>query len=103
MQFFILLPALLNDHTMSLLLKYVSRLLMLSMRLIGPPLLPCHLIKDLEEQLVYALYEQRSHEQEILQYSPESSAPKELRDAFCASRVKVNKIEKEIRLLKYSF
>ena len=60
-------------------------------------------IKDLEKELVAALYEQRSYERQILQYSPESSAPHDLRDAFFAARVRVNQIEKKIRLLRHSF
>jgi len=59
----------------------------------GPPLLPLHLLEDLEEELVQALYEQRSCEFQILKYSPQSCAPQELRDAFCAARARVNEID----------
>ncbi len=69
----------------------------------APPFLPHHFIEDLEEKLIEALYEQRSYEYEILKYTPESSAPQELRDAFCAARVRVNEIEASIRIRKYGF
>jgi hypothetical protein len=69
----------------------------------GPALLPIHVIEDLEEELVTALYEQRSLERRIMDYSPQTSAPSELKDSFCRARVNVNKIEGKIRLLKYAF
>ena len=69
----------------------------------GPALLPIHVIEDLEEDHVSALYEQRHLESQILQYIPQESAPQQLRDAFCAARVKVNQIETAIRLRKYGF
>lgn len=69
----------------------------------GPALLPIHAIEDLEEELVSALYEQRSLEYKILQYQPQTSAPQELIDLFCSAKVKVNQIETKIRMLKYAF
>jgi len=69
----------------------------------GPALLPIHVIEDLEEELVTALYEQRSLERRIMEYSPQTSAPSVLKDSFCAARVRVNQIEMQIRMHKYKF
>jgi hypothetical protein len=69
----------------------------------GPALLPIHVIEDLEEELVTALYEQRSLERRIMEYSPQTSAPCELKDSFCRARVRVNQIEMQIRMQKYKF
>jgi hypothetical protein len=67
------------------------------------PIFSFHQIQGLEENHIAALYEQRYCERQILQYSPESSAPQELKDAFCAARVKVNLLENKIRRLRHGF
>lgn len=61
------------------------------------------LLDGLERDLIQTLYQQRSLEYQILQYAPETSAPCELREAFCNARVKVNDIECKIRMLKHDF
>lgn len=68
-----------------------------------PTIFPSHALADLDQDLVDALYEQRSLEYQILQYDPQASAPQHLKDAFCAARVRVNKTESRIRNLKYGF
>ena len=60
-------------------------------------------ITQLEKELISALYAQRSIEFEILSYSPQESAPEDLRARFCKARVRYNEVERQIRLLKYGF
>jgi hypothetical protein len=61
------------------------------------------LLDGLERDLIQALYQQRSLEYQILRYAPETSAPCELKEEFCNARVKVNDIERKIRMLKHNF
>jgi hypothetical protein len=67
------------------------------------PLFDARSLSDLELELVDALYAQRSHEREILNYEPESSAPSELLRAFTASKLKVQGIELLIRRRRHGF
>jgi hypothetical protein len=68
-----------------------------------PLFLASNAVDELEGELITALYEQRSLEHEIMKYEPQTSAPQELRSAFCSARVKVNRIELRIRMMKHSF
>lgn len=68
----------------------------------GRALLPIHVLEDLEEELVAALYEQRSLEFQIMEYTPQDSAPQDLRESFRGARVRVNQLEAKIRYLKHS-
>ena len=60
-------------------------------------------IKDLEEELVAAIYEQRHWEQEILCFSPQSKAPAHVIQSFNASKLKVQEIELKLRKLPHFF
>ena len=69
----------------------------------GRPFFDYQKIKDLEEELVRALYAQRALEEQISPYKPQSSAPGVLIQSFIDSKKKVQGIEMEIRRLRYSF
>ena len=60
-------------------------------------------IKDLEGQLIEALYEQRLIESKILEYDRKSRVPQDLVEELCAARVRFNGIERKIRLVRYGF
>ena len=68
-----------------------------------PPYIDYHKIGILEEELVTAIYEQRSWEEEILSFVPQSSAPPHLIQSFTESKIRVQEIERKIRQLRYSF
>ena len=68
-----------------------------------PPYIDYHKIGILEEDLVAAIYEQRTWEQEIMSFVPQSSAPSQLIQSFTESKVRVQDIERKIRQLRYSF
>ena len=69
----------------------------------GRPLFNYQKIEDLEEDHVRALYAQRSLEEQIESYNPQSSAPSVLIQSFIDSKKKTQAIEMEIRHLRYSF
>ena len=69
----------------------------------GRPFFNYQKIEDLEEELVRALYAQRSLEEQIEPYKPQGSAPSWLIQSFIDSKKKVQAIEIEIRQLRYSF
>ena len=69
----------------------------------GRPFFNYQKIEDLEEELVGALYAQRSLEEQIESYNPQSSAPGVLIQSFIDSKKKTQAIEMEIRRLRYSF
>ena len=69
----------------------------------GRPFFNYQKIEDLEEDLVRALYAQRSLEEQIESYNPQSSAPSVLIQSFIDSKKKTQAIEMEIRHLRYSF
>ena len=69
----------------------------------GRPFFNYQKIEDLEEDLVRALYVQRSLEEQIESYNPQSSAPSVLIQSFIDSKKKTQAIEMEIRHLRYSF
>jgi len=68
-----------------------------------PPYIDYHKIGILEEDLVEAIYEQRTWEQEIMSFVPQSSAPPHLIQSFTESKIRVQDIERKIRQLRYSF
>ena len=69
----------------------------------GRPFFNYQKIEDLEEELVKALYAQRSLEEQITPYQPQSSVPSALIQSFIESKKEVQSIEIEIRRLRYSF
>jgi hypothetical protein len=75
----------------------------------GPPVAPVfplvseHGIKDLESELVAALYTQRSLEEQLLFYETQASAPADLRKQFFESKRLVQDIELKIRRVRHSF
>jgi len=69
----------------------------------GRPFFDYQKIEDLEEELVKAIYDQRSLEEQIAPYEPQSSAPSWLIQLFIDSKKRVQSIEMEIRRLRYSF
>jgi len=69
----------------------------------GRPFFNYQKIEDLEEELVSALYAQRSLEEQIESYEPQGSAPSMLIQSFIDSKKNVQSIEMEIRRLRYSF
>ena len=69
----------------------------------GRPFFNYQKIEDLEEELVSALYAQRSLEEQIEPYKPQGSAPSWLIQSFIDSKKRVQSIEMEIRRLRYSF
>ena len=60
-------------------------------------------IKELEEQLVAALYQQRHWEEQIMTFSPQSSAPSNFIQSFTQSKLLVQDLERRIRLIRHSF
>jgi hypothetical protein len=60
-------------------------------------------IHEFEEQLVAALYQQRHWEEQIMLFSPQSSAPSDIIQAFNQSKVLVQHLERRIRLIRHSF
>jgi hypothetical protein len=60
-------------------------------------------LKVLEDDLVAALYVQRSLEERLLSYEPQASAPSELRKQYAKSKVNVQEIELKIRRIRHSF
>lgn len=60
-------------------------------------------IEALEEELVSAIYERRQLEEEILVYTPQSSAPSHIVKAFIQSKLSVQDLESKIRMIRYSF
>ena len=68
-----------------------------------PPYIDYHKIGILEEDLVEAIYEQRTWEQEIMSFAPQSSAPSHIIQSFTESKIRVQGIERKIRQLRYSF
>ena len=69
----------------------------------GRPFFNYQKIEDLEEELVKAIYAQRSLEEQITSYQPQSSAPSALIQSFIESKKEVQSIEMKIRRLRYSF
>ena len=69
----------------------------------GRPFFDYQKIEDLEEELVKAIYYQRSIEEQIAPYQPQRSAPSMLIQSFIDSKKRVQSIEMEIRQLRYSF
>jgi hypothetical protein len=83
-----------------------SRSLPVSMRSLVShvaPLFDARSLSDFERELVDALYEQRYYEKRILSYEPQSSAPSELVTAFTASKLKVMRIECDIRRRRHGY
>jgi hypothetical protein len=67
------------------------------------PLLSERLIKDLESDLVAAMYAQRSLEEKLLSCETQASAPTDLRKQFFESKRLVQGIELKIRRVRHSF
>jgi hypothetical protein len=67
------------------------------------PLLSERTIKELESELVAALYAQRSVEDRLLSCEPQTSAPAELQKQLVESKRCVHGIELKIRRLRHSF
>lgn len=60
-------------------------------------------IEALEEQLVAALYQQRHWEEQIMTFSPQSSAPSDIIQSFNQSKLLVQDLERRIRMIRHSF
>ena len=60
-------------------------------------------IEALEEQLVAALYQQRHWEEQIMTFSPQSSAPSAIIQSFNQSKLLVQDLERRIRMIRHSF
>jgi hypothetical protein len=60
-------------------------------------------IEELEEELVAALYQQRHWEEQIMTFSPQSSAPSAVIQFFNQSKLKVQEIELKLRQVRHSF
>jgi hypothetical protein len=60
-------------------------------------------IETLEEELVAAIYQQRHWEEQIMTFSPQSSAPSYLIQSFNQSKLLVQEIELMLRQVRYSF
>ena len=58
---------------------------------------------ELEEQLVAALYQQRHWEEQIMTFSPQSSAPSDIIQSFNKSKLLVQDLESKIRLIRHAF
>ncbi len=69
----------------------------------GRPFFNYQKIEDLEEELVKAIYAQRSFEEQISLFRPQRLAPSMLIQSFIDSKKRVQAIEMEIRGLRYSF
>lgn len=69
----------------------------------GRPFFNYQKIEDLEEELVKAIYVQRSFEEQISLFQPQRLAPSWLIQSFIDSKKRVQVIEMEIRRLRYSF
>lgn len=67
------------------------------------PLFNPNLLKDLEDDLVAAIYEQRRQEEELAAYRPASKAPAELRERFFASKRAVQDLEIRIRRVRHAY
>jgi hypothetical protein len=61
------------------------------------------ILEGLEAELVQAIYKQRSHEEEILQFFPENTAPQSLVDDFTKAKLIVQRIENRIRRIRHGF
>ncbi len=60
-------------------------------------------IQALEEQLIAALYQQRHWEEQIMTFSPPSSAPSDIIQSFNQSKLLVQDLERRIRMIRHSF
>ena len=62
-----------------------------------------HHLEDLEAELISRLYALRDHERQILAYSPQTSAPAELREAYRSAKLDVQQLEVMIRRIRHGF
>ena len=60
-------------------------------------------IEALEVELVEAIYQQRSWEQEIMSFNPQSDAPAHVVQSFIKSKLRVQEIELKLRQVRHSF
>lgn len=67
------------------------------------PLFNPSLLKELEADLVSALYLQRRYVEDLAAYRPTSKAPTELKELFIASKRAVHDLELRIRRLRHGY
>ena len=86
-------------------IRYITAELTAAIKVIkkGRAFLRSHQIEDLEIELTNAVYQQRSNEDYLILYEPQSSAPRELIANFISSKLKVQELELKIRHLKYRY